>query len=736
MLSFPNLNHPMKHRLSSALLVMLCGASSLPTCQAGKIHDAVAKRDLAALERVLEKEPKQVNARCYPDFDTPLHMAVAVGDPVMVKLLLDAGADPGMRQPGHPGYTPVQRAVYLGDDLPDRELLQRAIEDCLDSFNKPKPATEPPTAAIKRARDIIQRISDSLAAVSDKDKAARLEVLTLLLAQKPDLCHNFNGSLPPIHLAAITGNLEVMRMLRKSGADVNGRDDNQWVSPLAMAVMSLPRQEVISALIDAGADIDSTDRSGLTPLMAAALGGSLIAVDILISRDASLDAEDLKGRCVLTCAAEGGNDEIVKRIYQKSGRDLARFASKDRLFKAAAIHGSMALAEILLANGVDINIRDHLGYTPLLTACEKGHQDLVRFLLDKGADPDAKLKDGSGLFERACHGGCLELAGKLLIEGQATARRPTLLHELAMSENVAGVEFLIAHGADVNQAVDLGVKGVTPLMAALTNKDRQGRWPGKVLENDCARIVELLLEHGAKVEALNGSGANALDLAADHCGARVIEALLKAGGKPDAPCSINQITPVQNAAGAGRAEAVQAMLGAGTNSKAVTGYGETLVHLAAAQGNGEVLQLLIEKGLSVNEKERSYGATPLHFATMANSLECVRLLLAAGVRPDTPDSGGIPPLLWAINREGRMDILKSKPTDNGAKLQTMAANLLDRLRIIHLLIESGAKTDIFFPDAKESEPRTLIEFARKNGSPEIVELLENPPPVARKPGKR
>jgi ankyrin repeat protein len=355
-------------------------------------------------------------------------------------------------------------------------------------------------------------------------------------------------------------------------------------------------------------------------------------------------------------------------------------------------------------------------------------------LIDKGADPDAKLKDGSGLFECACHGGCLELAAKLLIEGQATARRPTLLHELAMSEKLAGVEFLIARGADVNQAVDLGVKGVTPLMAALTNKDRQGRWPRKELENDRARIVELLLEHGAKVEPRNESGANALDLAADHCGARVIKALLKAGGKPDAP-SKNQITPLQNAASVGRAEAVQAMLDAGADPKTVIESGQTLVHLAA-ESNADVLKLLIEKGLSVNQKERSYGATPLHVATMFNSLECVRLLLAAGARPDTPDSEGVPPLLLAIPSEGLTEIIKSKPTNNGAKLRMMAANLLDRLRIIHLLIESGAETDLIFPDAKEHQPRTLIEFARENGSPEIVELLENPPPVARKPAKR
>jgi hypothetical protein len=53
-------------------------------CHAGKIHDAVAKRDLVALELVLKNEPRQINRRCYPDSRTPLHMAVALGDTAMV----------------------------------------------------------------------------------------------------------------------------------------------------------------------------------------------------------------------------------------------------------------------------------------------------------------------------------------------------------------------------------------------------------------------------------------------------------------------------------------------------------------------------------------------------------------------------------------------------------------------------------------------------------------------------
>ena len=69
----------------------------------------------------------------------------------------------------------MQRAVYLMDQPPDRYLLHRAVEDGLDSSNKSKPTPEPPSLAIKPARDLFQRISDNLAAVSDTEKAAILK---------------------------------------------------------------------------------------------------------------------------------------------------------------------------------------------------------------------------------------------------------------------------------------------------------------------------------------------------------------------------------------------------------------------------------------------------------------------------------------------------------------------------------------------------------------------------------
>lgn len=712
----------MKHQSSFALLAILCGASLLSPCQAGKIHDAVAKRDLVALELVLNKEPKQVNARCYPDFDTPLHMAVVAGDPAMVKLLLDAGAEITTPGVGLLPFNPLQRAAIAPCDLLLQDTMSENLQEQVQKSN------------IRQA--------EVMAAVSDAENAARVEVLALLLAKKPELNKGFPAGNPPLHLAVRMGNTAMVKLLIRSGADVNTRSE-LWLTPLHIAAMSRVNRDMFEAIITAGADVEASSKTGKTPLILAARSGSAIGVETLLSHRASAESEDDQQIPAIGAAARAGHDDIVRLIHQKGGPDLIRYAKKEVLFLCAAMGGSKALTEILLANGVDINIRDAEGFTPLLSASESGHWELSEYLIAKGADRKAKTNDGRCLFDIVCQQGNTALAKEMLEADGWPQGSPNLLSKIILAGRVDILQLLVERQVDIlNIGPTYAEGGIGALQLAVMGSDLSledstaANVKRVAAEEDYARMVELLLEHGAKVDPTNRPGTNALDLAAGHCGGRVIKALLKAGGKPDMPNTTNHITPLQIAARVGRAEAVQVMLDAGANPKAVTESGQTLLHLAAAQGNGDVLKLLIEKGLSVNEKEGSFGATPLHGATMANSLECVRLLLAAGARADSPDSANITPLLWAVNRVGRMEILKSKPTDNGAKLQIMAANLLDRLRIIHLLIESGAKTDIIFPDAKESEPRTLIEFAEKNGSPEIVELLENPPPVARKPAKR
>ncbi len=374
-------------------LTAICLALVLP-CQAGMIHEAVAKRDPAALDRALKDAPKQVNSRCYPDFETPLFMAVSLGDPVIVKRLLDAGADLTMPSVGPARFTPLQSAAtrtQRGGPLDPEQALGG-----LDGA--------PEASYESRATCFRKLVDQARATMPDAEKAARLEVLALLLARKPELNKGFGNDHSPLHLASSYGDADAVKMLIKAGANVNGRDCFWW-TPLCRAVIAGADQQVIDALIAADADVGASGKNDITPLMLAARAGLSGTVEALVAHGAALDAEDIARNTAIVYAARGGHDALVRWIYQKGGRDLIRLAKPEILFHEAAAGGSKALAEILLAEGVNVNLRDNAGYTPLLTAIENQRRELAAFLIAKGADRKAKASGGRGLFALACVAG-------------------------------------------------------------------------------------------------------------------------------------------------------------------------------------------------------------------------------------------------------------------------------------------------------------------------------------------
>jgi ankyrin repeat protein len=254
-------------------------------------------------------------------------------------------------------------------------------------------------------------------------------------------------------------------------------------------------------------------------------------------------------------------------------------------------------------------------------------------------------------------------------------------------------------------------------------------------EEDRAEIVELLIERGAKVDQDTRAGITVVYAAAIKRGARVMKALLRAGAKPDAPTGTQHMTPLLLAAQVGKAETVQVLLDAGADPTALTRQGETVLHVAAASGNTEVVRWLLDNHFAVNEKNKNLGGTPLHYAALANSLECVELLLAAGAQPNALDKGNAPPLALAINEKIRMEYLASDGIPQAERLRLLAKNMLDRLLIIHRLLAAGARTKLKSgPDeAGNLRELDLVQYAKENGAPEIVELLQNPPAATRKP---
>ena len=158
--------------------------------------------------------------------------------------------------------------------------------------------------------------------------------------------------------AAANGYQRVMKLLVNAGADPNTRDEN-GKTPLDWAA-EMEHQEAVKLLVEMGADPNARNEYGYTPLHWAARNGHQKAVKFLVDAGADPKAKDKNGQTSLHLAAKKGHQEVV---------------------------------ELLVNEGADPNTRDEDGWTPLHWATANGHQEMVKFLVNAGADLNARDED-------------------------------------------------------------------------------------------------------------------------------------------------------------------------------------------------------------------------------------------------------------------------------------------------------------------------------------------------------
>jgi ankyrin repeat protein len=282
-----------------------------------------------------------------------------------------------------------------------------------------------------------------------------------------------------------------------------------------------------------------------------------------------VNAKDSRGATPLMYAAAFGNAKQMKLLLE-SGADV----NAQNAFHATALiwaAGDAVKSRILIERGADINVRTQQGRTALMAAAKRnGNADLVRLLLEKGADVKAT---GDTTLIEAAQSGDVEIM-RLLIESGANVNcidprvGETPLHSAAVSDNVEAVRLLLAKGANPNAAVkkmtrviggsilDMGIGKQTPLMLAaptgspeliralidaganVNAQDIQGMSPlmlAVASEDQDLAVVRVLLQSGANVNARSGRGETALDWARKFGSRPVIAALQKAGAKAGAP---------------------------------------------------------------------------------------------------------------------------------------------------------------------------------------------------------
>jgi ankyrin repeat protein len=248
-----------------------------------------------------------------------------------------------------------------------------------------------------------------------------------------------------------------------------------------------------------------------------------------------------------------------------------------------------------------LNGQDDEGMTPLACAIVQEQMEAVRFLLDKGADPNIPDKNGDtplGLAASRNKTNGTPLCELLLAKGAVV--NPTNnktefnippLSWAVSSDNTELVKILLAHGADPNG------RGGNILREASSRGDTE--------------IVALLLDHGANLKALS-DGMTPLHDAAEGGRDEVVKLLLSKGAAVNAR-RYDGATPLMSAADREHKTTVEILLAAGADINAVDDKGNTPLHWAVARENKEVVEILLAHGADLKSKNKE-GQTPMQYA--------------------------------------------------------------------------------------------------------------------------
>lgn len=195
-------------------------------------------------------------------------------------------------------------------------------------------------------------------ALIDAIKAQDSEKVRSLLASgaAPNSIENEYG-VSPLEFAVARGQIDTIMLLLANGVDVDTRS-KKGATALDMAIEAV-NPYIAKILIDKGADVNRASAAGITPI------------------------EHLSGVSSKGPAHDQRVVELMEYLVEK-GANIRHDSYKGYYF--ALLNGNQSAVEFFLKNGVNVNMRSSYGVSGLMVAASKGHADIVKFLLTKGAD--------------------------------------------------------------------------------------------------------------------------------------------------------------------------------------------------------------------------------------------------------------------------------------------------------------------------------------------------------------
>ena len=489
----------------------------------------------------------------------------------------------------------------------------------------------------------IEAVKQHLASGTDVNaRGEDREFIKLMLANGIDVkdLGNISTETTPLYQAALKGHKELVELLLEKGANPNMRTTTKNILAIGgtTALIGATKggyKEIVELLIRDGADVDTLgaieflrnakygsttkgaksawsthhDYTVSSPLLEAAAKGHKEIVELLIANKADINITDLTGVNPLMKAAREGHIEIV-RLLVANGADInasspqggttALFFALQKLYNP----NNTKTANFLITKGANVNARNFRGATPLHMGLDS--IEITNSLIEKGANVNAKDNDGSAPL----HTSLIKLK---ISTGMSKYRDAieTILHKLKISTGTSKyrdtIETLAAGGYEVNvealaSTTPRHTKSLVNLLishgANVNAKDKLGRTPLH-LTSDNVDLAELLIEKGANMNARDRNDQTPLDYNSRHSNTKNIQDFLRKNGGLTVKELIDA-SMLREAVRNGDLQKVKQAMANSLDINATDGDNNTALDLASK--NKEIADLLRKQGAKTGEE--------------------------------------------------------------------------------------------------------------------------------------
>ncbi|RDW65062.1 hypothetical protein BP6252_10713 [Coleophoma cylindrospora] len=604
----------------------------------------------------------------------------------------------------------VRASVSSGDEELILQLMDRLTTESKDEISK-----WGPDLLFRASRLDFDQLADAL--------------LNLGCPSDCEIEYREGFSMTPLWLCALSGSASTAKVL------VNHKADVEYLglynrTPLECAA-GLGFTDIVTLLVEEGkANIEHQDNSGCTPLYDACIWANYKAAAELLRLGADPNFRRSNGWTPIMCAADDGYNLCLQALLDNGANvDEVGPNGIDSPLRYAAVSGHMDTCRLLLNSGADPN-NSHIEPPILIEIMKEGNSlsesqkfEMIKLMLDHGANIDATDKEGNTVLKIAVEDGHSELVDLILKHDPdvnvADNEQRTALYEATVKQDASMVRQLLEKGANANL------------------RTSEEKLPLHLASSD-SEINRLLAEKTANIDAVSPQGITQLMLASSHGWQDCVNVLIEHKADVNAVVPTDNSdwvgwTPIYFAAVFTYPEVVTILAEAGADLKHTPPDNIGLLH-STIEGSALPALLQFHNRVDLNQVDDE-GRTALHYSARI-TFENMQHLIRAGIKIDILEKYGRTALCMAVS-DSRSDLVPyllkhgSDPNLAGTSPDAAAPPLHQACRrhlfdVVKMLTDYSADVNFLSVDFCETPLiATCLQYSdnKEQQGPEIIQHL-------------